>query len=144
MNRRTFLRGAVAAAAAATAGCGSGESGPAEGGATGTGPGESGDSGPTIGAVNRRDEPIDVSLSLWRLGEEGTSCDTEPETNGETAEASVDPGERADLLPVPGPGTYGMVFDADGDRSESCLDYTGSETGLTWVIESGSADFVVE
>lgn len=133
-----------------TAGCGSGANGDEGDGSTGSDPDGGGSGGggdasePTIEAVNRRDEPIDVSLSLWRLGGEGTSCDTEPETNGETAEASVDPGGRADLLPLSDPGTYGMVFDVDGDRTESCLDYTGSETGLTWVVESGSVSFVAE
>lgn len=128
MNRRTFLRGAAAAAAAGTAGCNTGENG--------------GASDPTIEALNRREEAVDVSLSLWRLGDADASCDDRPTTNGETAEATVESGARADLLPVTEEGTYGMVFRVGDERVDSCLEYGGSETELTWVVESDGVNFV--
>ena len=121
------------AAAATTAGCGGGE----RVGETGSGSG----SDPTIEALNRRDEPIDASLSLWRLGDADASCDERPETDAETGEETVGPGERAGLLPVTEPGTYGMVFEVGDRREESCLEYSGSETALVWVVESGAVNF---
>lgn len=96
---------------------------------------------PTIEALNGRDERVDVSLSLWRLGDEGTARDGRPETSGETAEATVESGERAGLLPVTDPGTYGMVFEVGDRRTESRLEYGGSETELTWVVGSDAVSF---